>query len=280
MQKIDDINVLKNLCNDVRCDILKTVYHAESGHIGGSMSAVELLVALFFNAMHHDSMNPKDINRDRFILSKGHCTPLYYSILARCNYFDISELDDFRKINSRLQGHPDKSKFSLMETTSGSLGQGLSISAGIAMALRLENNPSKVYCMLGDGELDEGQVWESFATIVKYQLNNLIIIIDNNKIQLDGTNINIKNLESLNKKFQAFNFEVLEVDGHDINEVINTYDYAKKLSDDKKNVIMLAHTVKGKGVSFMENTSEWHGKAPSKEQYELAVKELENTFGR
>jgi len=275
MQKVEDINELNMICNDVRKDILKTVYAAQSGHIGGSMSSVELMVGLFFNVMHHDPLNPKGMDRDRFILSKGHCTPAYYSVLARCNYFDIAELSDFRKLNSRLQGHPDKSKFSLMETTSGSLGQGLSISAGIAFALRLDINPSKVYCLLGDGELDEGQIWESLATIIKYKLNNIIIIVDNNKIQLDGTNIQIKNLDSLTNKFKAFNYEVLEVNGHDINEVLNTYNHARTLSNNGKNVIIFASTIKGKGVSFMENTSEWHGKAPNKEQYDLAIKELE-----
>lgn len=267
--------MLGGLCRDVRQDILSMVYTAGSGHIGGSFSATELLVTLFFNVMHHDPKNPEDKNRDRFILSKGHCTPVYYSVLARCGYFDVSELENFRKLNSKLQGHPDKSKFPLMETTSGSLGQGLSISAGKALALKLENIPAKIYCMLGDGELDEGQVWESLATIQKYNLSNIIIIVDHNKVQLDGSNLEIKNLEPLNAKFKAFGYEVLEVNGHDINEVLNTYNYAKVLSDNKKNVIILANTVKGKGVSFMENTSEWHGKAPNKEQYDKACKELE-----
>ena len=275
MQKIEDVNILGELCREVRKDILSMVYTAGSGHIGGSLSATELLTTLFFSVMRHDPNNPDDKYRDRFILSKGHCTPVYYSVLARCGYFDVSELENFRKINSRLQGHPDKSKFPLMETTSGSLGQGLSISAGKALALRLENIPAKVYCMVGDGELDEGQIWESFATIQKYALSNIIIIVDHNKVQLDGHNSEIKNLEPLDSKFKAFGYEVLEVDGHDLNELLNTYNYAKTLSDDKKNVIILADTVKGKGVSFMENTSEWHGKAPNKEQYDKAMKELE-----
>jgi len=163
-----------------------------------------------------------------------------------------------------------------METTSGSLGQGLSIAAGKAFALRLDNNSAKIYCMLGDGELDEGQIWESLATIQKYNLSNLIIIVDNNKVQLDGSNIEVKNLEPLNTKFKAFNYEVLEVDGHDINELINTYNFAKTLSDKGKNVIILANTIKGKGVSFMENTAEWHGKIPNDEEYQKALKELES----
>jgi transketolase len=275
MQKIEDPNKLSEICRDVRKDILTMIYKAGSGHPGGSLSATDLMVVLFFNIMHHNPRIPEDKNRDRFILSKGHAAPAYYSVLARCGYFDISELENFRKINSRLQGHPDKSKFPILETTGGGLGQGVSIAAGKAFALRLDNNPATVYCMTGDGELDEGQVWESLATIHKYNLHNLIIIVDHNKIQLDGTNAEIKDLEPIGLKFKAFGFEVLEVNGHDIPEVINTFNYAKTLSNDKKNVIIIANTIKGKGVSFMENSVEWHGKAPNKEQYEKAIKEIE-----
>jgi len=275
MQKIEDINKLKDICRDVRTDIITMIYHAGSGHPGGSLSATELMVALFFNIMNHNPQNPEDKNRDRFILSKGHASPAYYSVLARAGYFDVSELENFRKLNSRLQGHPDKSKFPMLETTGGGLGQGLSIAAGKTFALKLDNIQSKIYCMLGDGELDEGQIWESLATIHKYNLHNLIIIVDHNKIQLDGTNVEIKNLEPLDQKFKAFGYDVLEVDGNDINEVINTFEYAKTLSNDKKNVLIIANTIKGKGISFMENNVEWHGKAPNKEQYEKAIKELE-----
>lgn len=274
MQKVSDIEQLKSITKDVRRDIITMVYTAGSGHPGGSLSAVELMTVLFFNQLNHSVENPTDPERDRFVLSKGHCTPVYYSVLARSGYFDVSELQDFRKINSRLQGHPDKSKFPLMETTSGSLGQGLSIAAGMALALKIDGKKSKVYCMLGDGELDEGQVWESLATIKKYEISSLILIIDNNRIQLDGSNKEIKDLEPLKSKFIDFGHEVLEVNGHDINALIDTLTNARKLSDDGKTVIVIAHTIKGKGVSFMENTSEWHGKAPNKEQYEKAMKEL------
>jgi transketolase len=266
---------LKIICNEVRKDILRMVYAAGSGHIGGSLSATELLTVLYFKYLKYDAQNPNWSERDRFILSKGHCTPLYYSILARSGYFGLDELTNFRKINSPLQGHPDKLRMPIVETSSGSLGQGLSIAAGIAFGLRLDKNPAKVYCMLGDGELDEGQIWESLATIKKYQLNNLITIIDNNNIQLDGRNEDVKNLEPLREKLVAFNYYVLEVDGHNIEEIIKTFDEAIKLSDSGNNVIILGHTIKGKGVSFMENTAEWHGKAPNKEQYEVALKELE-----
>jgi transketolase len=274
MQKITDIEQLKSITKNVRRDILTMIYAAGSGHPGGSLSATELMTVLFFNQLNHDSKNPIDTDRDRFVLSKGHCTPVYYSVLARTGYFDVNELQDFRKINSRLQGHPDKSKFPLMETTSGSLGQGLSIAAGIAFALKIDNKKPKVYCVMGDGELDEGQVWESLATIKKYNISNLIIIIDNNGVQLDGHNKEIKDLSPLNSKFKDFGHVVLETDGHDIAALIDTLTNARKLSDEGENIIIIAHTVKGKGVSFMENTSEWHGKAPNKEEYEKAMKEL------
>ena len=284
MEKISDIKQLEGVARDVRTDILKMIFAAGSGHPGGSLSATEMMVALFFNTMNHDANNPQDPKRDRFVLSKGHCTPVYYSVLARSGYLDISELESFRKINSRLQGHPDKSKFPLMETTSGSLGQGLSISAGIAFALRLDqlnldanadHRIPKIYCMLGDGELDEGQIWESLATIKKYRLSHLIIILDNNKIQLDGPNVEIKDLELLKDKFLSFNYQVLETDGHDFKSILETLDEAKKLSDEDQNVIIISHTIKGKGVSFMENTAEWHGKVPNQEEYDKALKELE-----
>jgi len=275
MEKISDIEQLKIISNDVRKDIISMIYEAGSGHPGGSLSATEMLVALFFNVMNHDSRNPEDKDRDRFILSKGHCCPAYYSVLARTGYFDVDELMTFRKLNSRLQGHPDKSKLPILETSTGSLGQGLSISAGIAFSLRLDGLNSKVYCMLGDGELDEGQVWESLATIKKYSLNNLIMIVDNNNIQLSGTTHDIKDLESLNQKFLAFGYEVLECDGHNIADILEILNKAKSLSDAGKNVILISHTIKGKGVSYMENTAEWHGKAPNKEQYEIAMKELD-----
>jgi len=277
MDKISDIGQLKTITQEVRKDIIKMIYNAGSGHPGGSLSAAEMMVALFFNAMNHDPQNSNDPKRDRFVLSKGHCTPVYYSVLARCGYFDIAELQNFRKTNSMLQGHPDKSKLPLLETSSGSLGQGLSISSGIAFALRLDDNKaSKVFVMLGDGELDEGQVWESLATIKKYSLNNLIIIIDNNQIQLDGTNADIKNLSPLREKFVAFGYDVIELDGHDLGIILNGLSNAKNLSDNGQNVIIISHTIKGKGVSFMENTSEWHGKAPNAEQFENAMRELEN----
>jgi len=275
MQKIDDVRELDSICLDVRRDIISMIHAAGSGHPGGSLSAAELMVGLFFNAMRNDPKDPKDKDRDRFILSKGHASPVYYSVLARRGYFDVSELENFRRLNSRLQGHPDKSKFPLMESSSGSLGQGLSIAAGFAFALKLETTPAKVYCMLGDGELDEGQVWESLATIKKYNLSNLIIIVDHNGIQLDGTNSEIKDLEPLAQKFKAFGFEVIEIDGHDMHEVLSAYDYAKRLGDEGKNALIIAKTIKGKGISFMENRSEWHGKAPNDEQYRKAMQELE-----
>jgi len=275
MDKVSDIGQLKSIAKDVRRDIISMIYAAGSGHPGGSLSATDFLTVLFYDYMHHDPKNPKDENRDRFILSKGHCTPVYYSLLARTGYFSVDELITFRKLGSRLQGHPDKSKFDLMETTSGSLGQGLSISAGIAFGLRLDKNNAKTYCLLGDGELNEGQVWESLETIKKYKLNNLIILIDNNKIQLDGPVIDIKELKNFDHEFIDIGYKVLTVDGHNYGEIMKAYEDALNTSNNGENIIIIFQTIKGKGVSFMENTSEWHGKAPNKEEYEKAMKELE-----
>ena len=199
-------------------------------------------------------------------------------LLARTGYFDVEELMTFRKLNSRLQGHPDKSKFDLMETTSGSLGQGLSIAAGMAFGLRLDNknnNNVKVYCLLGDGELNEGQVWESLETIMKYKLNNIIIMIDNNKIQLDGPVNEIKELKNFDHEFLDIGYKVFKTDGHDYDAIMKTYNDALNASNNGENVIIIFQTIKGKGVSFMENTAAWHGKAPNKEEYEQAMKELE-----
>ncbi len=275
MDRVTAVSELQILCKEFRKDILTMVYTAGSGHPGGSLSATEIMTVLFFNAMHHDPNNPQDENRDRFILSKGHCTPIYYSVLAHCGYIPHESLLTFRKLNSQLQGHPDKSKFPLLETSSGSLGQGLSIAAGMALGLALKNNPATVYCLLGDGELDEGQVWESLATIKKYRLANLIAIIDHNNIQLDGTTADIKDLEPLAEKLRAFGHTVLEVDGHDLTALIETFSAAKAHAEKKETVIILCHTIKGKGISFMENTAKWHGIAPNKEEYEKAMEELE-----
>jgi len=272
--KISDINALQAICRDVRKDILSMIHSAGSGHPGGSLSAVEVLVTLFFNIMNHSPENPLDENRDRFVLSKGHAAPAYYSVLARAGYFPVEDLSNLRKIGSRLQGHPDKSKFSLMETTSGSLGQGLSIAAGMALGLRLKNNPAKVYCLLGDGELDEGQVWESLATIRKHSICNLIPIIDRNMVQLDGPTSEIKDLEPLKEKIESFGHIVLEFDGNNIGSAIKGLTDAIALSDQGKTAVIISKTIKGKGISFMENTSKWHGRAPTDEEYDTAMKEL------
>jgi transketolase len=275
MDKISDINQLKSIATDVRKDIVSMIFNAGSGHPGGSLSAADFLTVLFFNFMNHNPKNPSNEKRDRFVLSKGHSCPVYYSLLARTGYFDVSELMTFRKLNSRLQGHPDKSKFDLMETTSGSLGQGLSISAGIAFGLRLDKNKAKVFCLLGDGELDEGQVWESLETIMKYRLNNIIIMIDNNKIQLDGYVNDIKELKNLDHELSDIGYKVIRIDGHDYEKIMTAFDDALKISNNGENVIIIFDTIKGKGISFMENRPEWHGKAPNKEEYEKALKELE-----
>jgi transketolase len=274
MEKISDTNKLQGICKDVRKDILSMIHAVGSGHPGGSLSAVEMIVGLFFSVMNHDPKNPSDENRDRFILSKGHAAPTYYSVLARTGYVPLEELMTLRKLGSRLQGHPDKSKFSLMETTSGSLGQGISIAAGMALGLRLKNNPAKIYCVLGDGELDEGQVWESLATIKNHKLCNLITIIDRNMIQLDGPTSDIKDLEPLKEKLVSFGHSVIEIEGNDIESVLKGLNDAISSSNQGQTVIIISKTVKGKGVSFMENTAKWHGKAPNDEEYDKAIKEI------
>lgn len=273
MDKTTDIATLKSIAKIVRKDILNMVYNSQSGHIGGSMSSTEIMVALFFNIMDHDPSNPKWEGRDYFIMSKGHCSPVYYSVLARTGYFPIEELLTFRKINSRLEGHPSNDRLPCVEVCTGSLGQGLSVANGIALGLKLDNLPNKVFCMMGDGELNEGQTWEAFGTGAHKKLDNVIAIIDNNGLQIDGFNKDVKNLAPIAEKLRAFHWYVFECDGHNIEEVINVLNQAKNIKD--MPVAIVAKTVKGKGVSFMENKAEWHGKAPKKEQYDAAIKEID-----
>jgi len=268
-----EIKELEQLCLENRKNILTMVYTAKSGHIGGSLSACELLTVLFHKCMKHSvkGKQSKDYElRDRFVLSKGHVSPVYYSILAQLGFIPKEELETFRQLGTRLQGHP-----SLwcpgVEVATGSLGQGLSMACGIAMSLKLDKNPAKVFVMLGDGEIQEGNVWEAFMQAPHRNLDNLIAIIDRNRLQIDGCTENIKPLDNLADKLKAFNWEVLELDGHNIPEIYETIELAKQKT---KPVAIIANTVKGKGVSFMENNAGWHGKAPSKEDYEKAMAEL------
>ena len=269
-----EVKNLEKLCKENRKNILKMVYNAQSGHIGGAMSSVELLTVLYHKCMHicpKWTKSPDFNNRDRFVLSKGHASSILYSVLAQLGYFPKEELLTFRLFGSRLQGHPVPICPGI-DVATGSLGQGLSIACGMAMGLRLDKNPAKVFCLMGDGELQEGSVWEAFMHCTHAKLDNIIAIIDRNRLQIDGCTENIKSLDNLADKIRAFNWDVIEIDGHDINAIYSAIERAKELN---KPVAILANTVKGKGVSFMENNAGWHGKAPNKEDFERALAELE-----
>ena len=268
---------LKKLANDSRINILKMVYNAKSGHIGGSFSATDIMTVLYHKCMKlcPEWKNDKNFaNRDRFVLSKGHVSPLLYSVLAQCGYINKEDLMTFRKLGTTLQGHPFP-YCKGVEVATGSVGQGLSIACGIALALRLDKNQAKVFVLLGDGEMQEGNIWEGLMNAAQHNLNNIIAIVDRNRLQIDGCTENIKGLDNLAEKLKAFNWNAIEIDGHDINEIYNSIETAKK-SD--KPVAIIANTIKGKGVSFMENNAGWHGKAPNLEEFELALKELEANF--
>ena len=270
----NDIKSLEKLCKENRKNILKMVYNAQSGHIGGAMSAVDLLTVLYHKCMNICPKWTKDenfANRDRFVLSKGHASSVLYSVLSQLGYFPKEELMTFRLFGSRLQGHPVPVCPGI-DVATGSLGQGLSVACGMAMGLKLDKNPAKVFCLMGDGELQEGSVWEAFMHCTHQKLDNIIAIIDRNRLQIDGCTENVKSLDPLDAKLKAFNWDVIEIDGHDIKAV---YDAIEKAKNSDKPVAILADTVKGKGVSFMENNAGWHGKAPNKEDFERALAELE-----
>lgn len=257
------ISKLEDISKEIRRNILFQVYNAGSGHVGGALSCVDILVAIYFNLINEG---------DKVVLSKGHASAALYATLAEIGFFSKEELATFRKLNSRLQGHPSCLKTPGVDASSGSLGQGLSIANGIALAFKMDNKDNYVYAILGDGEIDEGQIWEATMTASHYKINNLIAFLDYNKLQIDGTNDEVMRIAPVNEKFKAFGFYVQEINGHDFNEIISAVKNAKQ--QDKPSMI-IANTIKGKGVSFMENKCEWHGKAPKKEEYEMAIRELE-----
>ena len=269
---IEEIKELKLKANEVRRLSIEMIYRAKSGHPGGSLSAAEILVTLYFKILRVDPKNPEWPDRDRFILSKGHASAAYYSVLAMKGYFPMDELKNFRKINSMLQGHPTI-HIPGVDMTTGSLGQGFSTSLGMALAGKIDNKDYRVFTLLGDGELDEGIVWEAAMSAVHNKLDNLIAIIDRNMYQLDGNTEKILSLGNVAKKFEIFGWEVREIDGHSIPEIYISI--MELMNKNGKPKAIIAKTVKGKGVSFMENTHEFHGKAPNKEEYEKAMKELE-----
>lgn len=270
--KIVDINALEKIATDIRKGILTATYSAQSGHPGGSLSCADILAVLYFNILNIDPKDPQSPARDRFVLSKGHCSPALYATLARRGFFAESDLETFRKIDSPLQGHPDMNKVPGVDMTTGSLGQGLSVACGMAYASKLDRAGCRVYCLLGDGELDEGEVWEACLTASKYKLDNLCVIVDNNNLQIDGTIEEVAGMKHIYEKFRAFGFEVISIHGNDILDILNAFNLAKNVKG--RPTAILATTTKGKGVSFMENRAEWHGKAPSEEEYKLAMQEL------
>jgi len=273
---VESIAELKRICNRLRIEIVKMIGAAGSGHPGGSLSEVELLTALYFRVLRHDPRNPEWPERDRFILSKGHGCPALYAVLAETGYLDHSVLGTLRKLGSPLQGHPDKRFLPVLEANTGSLGQGLSIGIGMAIAAKLDKKDWHTFVMVGDGEIQEGQNWEAAMFAPYHKLENLTIIIDYNHQQLDGFTKDILDVSPLREKFEAFGWRAVEIDGHDLEQVIPALEEARNgKNKDARPTCIVANTVKGKGVSFMENNPEWHGVAPKPDQVSAAVTELQ-----
>ena len=269
-----NVEELQVKANDIRKDIVRMIAEAGSGHPGGSLSSADVMCALYFGGiLRHDPQNPADDARDRFILSKGHAAPALYATLAEAGYFPTEELLTLRKLGSRLQGHPDSKKLPGVEVSTGSLGQGLSVACGLACGLRLAGNDASVFCLLGDGECQEGQVWEAAMFAAHQQADNLVAIVDHNHLQIDGRIEDVCSPESLGEKFAAFGWEVMTCDGNDMAQVLDVLAQAKAAKGGKPTAI-IAETTKGKGVSFMEGQAGWHGKAPKPEELEIALSDL------
>ena len=263
---------LNEITRSIREDIVSMIHAAKSGHPGGSLSAVEILTALYFDEMNIDPSNPKMEDRDRFVLSKGHAAPVLYATLANKGYFDKEELNGLRKMGRMLQGHPDMKGIPGVEMSTGSLGQGFSVACGMAMASKLDNAPWRVYALLGDGECQEGIVWEAAMSAAHYKLDNMTAFLDYNGLQIDGNTDDVMSLGSIVDKFKSFGWNVIEIDGHDFDQIFAALDMAKSTVD--KPTMIVAKTIKGKGVSFMENQAGWHGNAPSDEHLKIALGEL------
>jgi len=267
------VEKLSKIAKEIRKDVLLMTTKVGSGHPGGSLSAADIMTALYFHHLRHDPKNPRWEDRDRFILSKGHACPVLYAALARCGYFPKETLWTLRKVGSILQGHPDMTKTPGVEASTGSLGQGLSIGLGMALAARLDQMDYRVYVLLGDGELDEGQVWEAAMAAAHYKIDNLTAIVDLNGLQLDGFTKDIMSLDPVADKWRAFGWHVIEIDGHNMREILDALDKAERIK--YKPTVIIAYTIKGKGVSFMENQVQYHGKPLTEEELERALKELE-----
>ena len=258
--------------NEARILGLTMVHDAASGHPGGSMSCLDLVTALYFNVMHVDTQNPQDPDRDRFVMSKGHCSPALYPVLALRGFFPVDDLHMFRRIDGHMSGHVEMHHVRGVDMSTGSLGQGVSAAVGMALGGKLNHKDYRVYAVMGDGELDEGQGWEAFMSAAKYKLDNLCVIVDVNGLQIDGATKDVMPLEPLDQKFAAFGFHVITINGHDFDQILSAYQEAAATKGQP--TVILAKTVKGKGISFMENDAGWHGKAPNDQQLEQAVSEL------
>ncbi|MBI5000628.1 MAG: transketolase [Euryarchaeota archaeon] len=266
------IEQLRERARTVRVRIIEMIFTAKSGHPGGSLSATDIMAALYFHVMKHKPDDPKWEDRDRFVLSKGHAAPALYACLAEAGYFPVEELKTFRKLGSMLQGHPDMRKTPGVEASTGSEGQGLSMGVGMALAAKLDRKLTTTYVLLGDGECDCGQIWEAAMSASFFKLDNLVAIVDRNKLQLDGPTEQIMSIEPLIDKWKAFGWHALEIDGHDFKEILGAFENASQTKG--RSTVIIAHTLKGKGVSFMEGAVAFHGKAPNKEQHAQAMKEL------
>ena len=264
---------LMKTANEVRKGIVTAVHSAKSGHPGGSLSAADIYTYLYFEEMNIDPKDPKKADRDRFVLSKGHTAPGYYSTLAHRGFFPVEDLTTLRKVGSYLQGHPDMKHIPGVDMSSGSLGQGISAAVGMAISAKLSNDDYRVYTLLGDGEIQEGQVWEASMLAGHRKLDNLVVIVDNNNLQIDGKITDVNSPYPIDKKFEAFNFHVINIDGNDFDQIEAAFKEARKTKGMPTAII--AKTIKGKGVSFMEDQAGWHGKAPNDEQYAQAMEELE-----
>ncbi len=274
--KITNVEALNKIAINVRKGIIEATYNAKSGHPGGSLSCADILTVLYFSQMNIDPDKPNDPNRDRLVLSKGHASPALYSVLAEKGYFDKELLKTFRKVGSNLQGHPDMNKVPGVDMTTGSLGQGLSAAVGMALASKINKAGCKVYCLVGDGEIEEGQIWEAINSATKNKLDNLCIILDNNNLQIDGEINKVGGINNLTDRFSSFGLNVINTDGHNIDSLLDAFETAKRTKE--KPTIIIAKTIKGKGVSFMENQVGWHGKAPNEKEYNMAIEELNNAI--
>jgi len=269
---------LEAMANQIRETLIRTLVNAGSGHSAGSLGMADIFTAMYFHVLKHNPKKPNWSERDRLVLSNGHICPVQYVTLAYAGYFPIYELNTLRKINSRLQGHPHRGSLPGVETTSGPLGSGLSQSIGMALAAQLDKKKNRIYCLMSDGEHDEGNLWEAVMFAGKRKLNNIIAVIDRNNIQIDGFTENVMPLEPLKDKYEAFNWHVLEVDGHNIEQFIDAVNEAKAIYE--KPTVIIAHTIPGKGVSFMENNYLWHGKPPNQEEARRALVELRTLGGK